>query len=109
MQPPKLTRQPNEANDAFQNRQRQAGEDTRKQREKFESIEVELPDSTKTSEDQDDSSYKLNIEKFVSEIIYHEDLVLKRIDLLLEAKELEDAYELLLVLDRRYQGTSEYS
>ncbi len=108
LQPAKVTRQPGEANDAFLNRQRQAGEDARKQKEKFESIEVELPDSTKVSEDQDDSSYKLNIEKFVSEIIHHEDLMLKRIDLLLDAKELEDAYELLLVLDRRHRGWPGY-
>ncbi|HLQ45940.1 MAG TPA: hypothetical protein VK137_14470, partial [Planctomycetaceae bacterium] len=108
LKPVKVTRLPGESNDAFLTRQRQAAEDARKQREKFETIEVELPDSTKVSEDQDDTSYKLNVEKFVSEIIHHEDLMMKRVDLLLETQELEDAYELLLVLDRRSPGWPGY-
>ncbi len=108
LKPPTLKRLPNESADQFRERSKQAFDEARKQREKFESIEVELPDSTKVSEEQDDSSYRLNVEKLVHEIIYHEDLMLKRVDLLLEARELEDAYELLLALDRRHPGWPGY-
>lgn len=106
--PPKVNRMPGESNDDFLARQRQASEEARKQREKYEFLEVELPDSTKVSEDQDDSSYKLHIEKYVKDILHHEDLVLKRVDLFLEAKQLEDAYDLLLYLDRHNQGWPGY-
>lgn len=107
-QPPKITRMPGEAQDAFATRLRQSGEEHRKLREKYDSIEVELPDSTQVSEEEDDSSYKLNIDKFVSEIINFEDIVLRRIDLLLDKNELEDAYELLLFVDRRHLGWPGY-
>lgn len=107
-QPPKTTRMPGESQDEFATRLRQAGEEHRKLREKFDSIELELPDSTKVSEEEDDSSYKLNIDKFVSEIINFEDIVLRRIDLLLDKTELEDAYELLLFVDRRHLGWPGY-
>ncbi len=107
-QPPKITRMPGETQDAFATRLRQSGEEHRKLREKFDSIEVELPDSTQVSEEEDDSSYKLNIDKFVSEITNFEDIVLRRIDLLLDKNELEDAYELLLFVDRRHLGWPGY-
>ncbi len=106
---PVLKRNVGESNEDFVSRQRVSGEETRKQREKYEQLELELPETVKLTEEQEASSYKLPIEKFVSEIIHHEDLVLKRIDLLLEAKELEDAYELLLFLDRTSSGWPGYT
>ncbi len=108
LQPPKLTRNAGESPDEFANRMRAAGEETVKMRKKLESIEVELPDSTKVSEDQDDSAYNLNIVRDVNEIMHFEDLMLRRIDLLLDKAELEDAYEMLLVLDRRAPGWPGY-
>ncbi len=103
-QPPKITRMAGEAQDAYAARLRQSGDEHRKLREKFDNIEVELPDSTKVSEDEDDSSYKLNVDKFVGDIINFEDVVLRRVDLLLDKAELDDAYELLLFVDRRHLG-----
>ena len=103
-QPPKLTRNTGESNQDFFARQRKGAEDNKKQHEKFEYIEIELPDTTKVSEDQDDTSYRLKIENNISEIIHHEDLMLRRVDLLLEVSELEDAYELLQILDRQNRG-----
>jgi hypothetical protein len=106
--PPKLTRMPGESQEDFLARLRKSGEETRKLREQYESLEVELPDNVRVSEEQDDSSYLLNIDKFVSEIIHFEELILRRVDLLLEASELEDAYELLVFLDRRHPGWPGY-
>lgn len=108
LQPPKLTRMPGESQDEFAARLRQSGDEHRKLREKWDSLELELPDSTKVSEDEEDSSYKLNIDKFVSEIVNFEDIVLRRVDLLLDKNELEDAYELLLFVDRRHLGWPGY-
>ncbi len=107
-QPPKLTRNTGEANADFFARQRKGAEEAKKQHEKYEYIEVELPDTTKVSEEQDDTSYRLKIELNISEIIHHEDLMLRRVDQLLETNELEDAYELLQILDRQNHGWPGY-
>lgn len=109
LQPPTLKQKTGESKEEFAARLKEAGEETVKMRKQMESIEVELPDSTKVSEDQDDSSYLLNIIRDVSEIIHFEDVALKRVDLLLDKAELEDAYELLLMLDRRAHGWPGYS
>ena len=103
-QPPKLTRNTGEPNADFFARQRKGAEESKKQHEKFEYLEVELPDTTKVSEEQDDTSYRLKIENNIAEIIHHEDLMLRRVDQLLETGELEDAYELLQILDRQNRG-----
>ncbi len=107
-QPPKLTRNTGEPNADFFARQRKGAEESKKQHEKFEYLEVELPDTTKVSEEQDDTSYRLKIENNIAEIIHHEDLMLRRVDQLLETGELEDAYELLQILDRQNRGWPGY-
>ncbi|MFM9966457.1 MAG: ABC transporter substrate-binding protein [Planctomycetaceae bacterium] len=103
-QAPKLVRMPGEAQDVFAERLRTSILETEKMRKKLESIEVELPDTTKVSEDQDDSGYLLNIVRDVSEVIHFEDIALRRVDQLLDKSELEDAYDLLLMLERRAPG-----
>ncbi|TXT25793.1 MAG: Uncharacterized protein FD138_2913, partial [Planctomycetota bacterium] len=107
-QPPKVTRMPGESQDDFASRLRQATEEHRKLREKADNLELDLPDSTRNPEDEDDSSYKINVDKFVAEVLNFEDIVLRRVDLLLEKGELEDAYELLLFVDRRHLGWPGY-
>lgn len=52
----------------------------------------------------DDEVYQLNVPKWVKEIIYHEDLMLRRIDALLDEGNLRQAFELLYVLERRHPG-----
>ncbi len=52
-------------------------------------------------EEQDANEYRLNVQKHVDRIIYHEDLMLKRADLLMNEGQLSKAFELLLVLERR--------
>ncbi len=101
---PKPTRMAGESLDAFTERSKAAIIESGKMLKKLESIEIELPDTTKVSEEQDDASYLLNIVRDVSEVIHFEDIALKRVDLLLDKGELEDAYELLLMLERRAPG-----
>jgi len=101
---PKPTRNAGEPQDAYAERLKASVIETAKTLKKLESIEVELPDTTKVSEDEDDASYMLNIVRDVSEVIHFEDIALKRVDLLLDQGELEDAYDLLLMLDRRAPG-----
>lgn len=64
-------------------------------------LDVVLPDS-------DGTPLQLNIDKFVSEILYHEDLMLRRIDQLLKDNRLQEVFEMLLVLDRRHPGWPGY-
>lgn len=106
--PPKLNRLTGESNTDLFARQKKATEEAQKQYKKFEYLEVELPDSTKVSEEQDDTAYKLRIELNISEIIHHEDMMLKRVDQLLETSNLEDAYELLQIMDRHHHGWPGY-
>lgn len=107
-QPPKVTRNQGESQEDFATRLRQSGDEHRKLKEKLDSVEVVLPDSTQVSEEEDDASYKLNVDRFVAEIINFEDIVLRRVDMLLDKAELEDAYELLLFVDRRHLGWPGY-
>jgi hypothetical protein len=47
-----------------------------------------------------DQQYRLH-QKYIREIVYHEDLVLRRIDRLLDESKVRQAFELLLMLDRQ--------
>ena len=66
-QSPKPTRMAGESLDAFTERSKAANLEATKMAKKLESIEVELPDTTKVSEEQDDASYLLNIVRDVSD------------------------------------------
>ena len=48
----------------------------------------------------EEREYKLHV-KFIREIVYYEDLMLRRIDQLLEDKQVRKAYELLVALEER--------
>ena len=108
IKPPTVVRMPGESQDEFAGRLRQSADEHKKLREKADNLELDLPDSTRTSDDEDDSSYKINVDKYITEIINFEDIVLRRVDLLLEQGELEDVYELLLFVDRRHLGWPGY-
>ncbi len=54
------------------------------------------------ADDADDTVYQLNVSRYVKDIIYHEDLMLQRIGLLLEEGKLQQAFEMLIVLERRH-------
>ncbi len=53
--------------------------------------------------------FKLNVAKNVDRIVYHEDLMLKRADILMNEGKLGPAFEMLLVLERRYSDWPGYS
>lgn len=82
-------------------RQAVSGEEAIQQKLKrlaeLERLQVTLPDV------QDDPEFTLET-RFVERIVHFEDLVLRRIGLLLDERQLPTAYELLLYLDRRARG-----
>ncbi|NOX53807.1 MAG: tetratricopeptide repeat protein [Planctomycetes bacterium] len=98
--PPTPVRQPGESRAAFENRRAKIQEEYEQQLRRTMRLEVTLPDNVLLSEDEAASVYLLDIEK-IQEIIHHEDLMLRRIDRLIEQGKLQTAYELLLVLERR--------
>lgn len=57
----------------------------------------------------DVNEYKLNIARNIDRIVYHEDLMLRRADMLMNEGQLSQAFELLLVLERRYSDWPGYT
>src|SRR5262249_59995443 len=51
----------------------------------------------------EECDYKLHV-KFIKEIIYYEELMLRRIDQLLDARKVRQAYELLTALEERQES-----
>jgi hypothetical protein len=51
----------------------------------------------------EDRDYKLHV-KFIKEIIYYEDLMLRRVDQLLDDRKVRQAYELLTALEQRQEA-----
>lgn len=60
-------------------------------------------------DDTDGREFRLNVARHVDRIIYHEDLMLKRADILMNEGKLGPAFEMLLVLERRYSDWPGYS
>ncbi len=73
----------------------------------------ETPDPTGIPKPKTDTAdvneYKLNIARNIERIVYHEDLMLRRADLLMNEGQLSQAFELLLVLERRYSDWPGYT
>lgn len=59
--------------------------------------------------DDSGKEFKLNVAKNVERIVYHEDLMLKRADILMNEGKLGPAFEMLLVLERRYSDWPGYT
>jgi tetratricopeptide (TPR) repeat protein len=59
-------------------------------------LQVALPEG-------EERDFKLHM-KFIKEFIYYEDLILQRVDRLLDEKQIADAFELLVALERRHAG-----
>lgn len=59
-----------------------------------------LPVTLLTGEERE---FKLHV-KFIKELIYYEDLMLRRIDQLLDARQVRQAYELLTQLEERHES-----
>lgn len=58
-----------------------------------------LPVTLIENNEVEEQQYRLH-QKFIREIVYYEDLVLRRVDRLLDENEVRQAFELLLVLDQ---------
>ncbi len=87
---------------------REAGESAEEYRERIaqlldrsENLVVALPDLVAAERSDGSDEYTLNAKRLIERIIHHEDLMLQRADIQMNEGELEKAFEMLLVLQRR--------
>jgi tetratricopeptide (TPR) repeat protein len=92
-----------------------AGESVEEYRERIARLLAEsrnlivvLPESVAVSGDDVSSEYSLDAQRNIERIIHHEDLMLKRADIQMNEGELEKAFEMLLVLQRRFPNWPGY-
>jgi len=88
--------------------ERNAGESANEYRERIaqlldesENLVVALPDVVAANRSDGADEYKLNANRNIARVIHHEDLMLQRADIQMNEGELEKAFEMLLVLQRR--------
>ena len=63
-------------------------------------LTVMLPDNVEVDSLNQAAEYTLNIARNIERIVYHEDLILRRTDTLINEGNLDKAFEMLLVIDR---------
>jgi tetratricopeptide (TPR) repeat protein len=87
---------------------RNAGESAEEYKERIaqlldesENLVVALPDVVAATRSDGADEYTLNAKRNIERIIHHEDLMLQRADIQMNEGELEKAFEMLLVLQRR--------
>jgi tetratricopeptide (TPR) repeat protein len=87
---------------------RNAGESAEEYKERIaqlldesENLVVALPDVVAATRSDGADEYTLNAKRNIERIIHHEDLMLQRADIQMNDGELEKAFEMLLVLQRR--------
>jgi tetratricopeptide (TPR) repeat protein len=73
-----------------------------------ENLVVALPDVVAAERSDGADEYTLNAKRNIDRIIHHEDLMLQRADIQMNEGELEKAFEMLLVLQRREPGWPGY-
>lgn len=88
---------------------REPGESVSEYRERIDRLideaqflTVVLPDEVTLARTDSAAEYRLNASRNVKQIIHHEDLMLRRVDLQLNEGLLAEAFEMLLVLQRRF-------
>jgi len=67
-------------------------------------LTVLLPDDVQVNTLNQAAEYTLNIARNIERIVYHEDLILRRTDVLINEGNLDKAFEMLLVIDRTAKG-----
>ncbi len=67
-------------------------------------LTVILPDTVQLETVNQAAEYTLNIARNIDRIVYHEDLILRRTDKLIDEGKLDKAFEMLLVIDRTAKG-----
>ena len=72
-------------------------------------LTVSLPEDPTDTDPDSAAEYRLNVARNVDQIVHSEDLMLMRTDILLNEKELDKAFELLLVVQRRVPGWPGYT
>ena len=84
---------PGETKDEYQERIARLLEETL-------NLTVMLPDDVQVKSINQAAEYTLNIARNIERIVYHEDLILRRTDTLINEGNLDKAFEMLLVIDR---------
>ena len=98
---PKRKRLPDESKEEFEERFEAELERFKLIRSKPRFLEVVLPDNLSLPEGVDDPVFQLEVERFVEQVIHHEDNMLKRTDILMDEGKLAEANEMLFTLERR--------
>ena len=112
----KMAKAQEELKSAATRPKRNAGESAEEYRERIarlleesENLVVALPDVVAAELSDGADEYTLNAKRNIERIIYHEDLMLQRADIQMNEGELEKAFEMLLVLQRREPGWPGYT
>ena len=84
---------PGETKDEYQERISRLLEETL-------NLTIILPESVKVDALNQAAEYTLNIARNIERIVYHEDLIIRRTDALINEGNLDKAFEMLLVIDR---------
>lgn len=112
----KMAKDQEELRSAATRPKRNAGESAEEYRERIarlleesENLVVALPDVVAAERSDGADEYTLNAKRNIERIIYHEDLMLQRADIQMNEGELEKAFEMLLVLQRREPGWPGYT
>lgn len=106
--PPPVVRQPGESAESFEARRRARIEEFKLRKRKLEFLEIVLPQDATLPDDKEEPVYYIDL-KDIDRIIYYEDLMLQRIDKLLDEGDYRTAFELLLILDRRHRDWPGYA
>lgn len=106
--PPPVVRQPGESDESYEARRRARIEEFKLRKRKLEFLEIVLPQDATLPDDKEEPVYYIDL-KDIDRIIYYEDLMLQRIDKLLDQGDYRTAFELLLVLDRRHRDWPGYA
>lgn len=111
----KLKKQLDDLNSAATRPKPEPGESEDEYRERIDRLKDEatnltvmLPDDVKVGGTNQAAEYVLNVQRNIERIIYHEDLMLRRADALITDGALDKAFEVLLILQRRFPGWPGY-
>jgi tetratricopeptide (TPR) repeat protein len=72
-------------------------------------LSVSLPEDPNDTDPDSAAEYRLDVSRNVDQVVYNEDLMLMRADILLNERKLDKAFELLLVVQRRVPGWPGYT
>lgn len=79
------------------------------ERLRLQYLDVVLPHDIELPEGEEDPLFQLNVDRYIRDIIHHEELLLRRADKLLDEGKRREAFELLLTLQRKHANWPGYT